>query len=85
MSTKSKADKAIGAFDGDCLTLSNQWARVIIAKTRWDDTDKGAVWQWEVTGDIAEFRAPMKAFNTAEQALAYALESLALYEQGACR
>lgn len=66
-----KTASAIGPREGDYLKLENQWARVAITR----DED-----YYVVAGD-----AVRKAFKTADAALAYAVASLAEYQEGAFR
>lgn len=80
MSRKSKAAAAIGAREADYLILENQWARVVI--TTYSTVAGG--WVWEVTGDTPGLTGVV-SFPTAQYALTYALECLAMYERGALR
>lgn len=74
----SRTASAIGKRPGDYLQLDNQWARVTITRADTDDADHN----WIVSGHVKDMRAHSVGFDTAHDALAYALESLALYEQG---
>lgn len=78
---------AMGKQDGDYIELHNQWARVTVSRDRvWNPKTGGSAgWVYTVSGDIADFRARIKEFKTSAKALAYAFESLALYQKGAYR
>lgn len=68
--------RAMGNLEGDYLVLSNQWAKVQITQ------EDG---KWWVTGDLADLRAKEKKFPALTDAMAYALQSLGEYQEGACR
>lgn len=69
---------ATGTQPGDYLQLENQWARITITRADADDADHN----WIVSGDIKDTRARSAGFTGASEALAYALESLALFQHG---
>jgi hypothetical protein len=66
---------ASGTRDGDYIELSNQWAKVVITY----DAPSGL---WVVSGDLADTRARAKNFALQNNALTYALLSLAAYQSG---
>jgi hypothetical protein len=76
MSGPSAYRAAIGPKDGDSLELRNQWARVTITYSR--DMPP----RYVVTGDLYDLRAREKDFPTMRRALDYAMESLAVYQEG---
>jgi hypothetical protein len=72
--------RACGPRNGDYLSLANQWARVVITK---DTTDQGGhELPYSVAGDIRDVRLVKKFFKTWRAAMAYAFDSLSLFEQG---
>lgn len=72
--------QACGTRNGDYLLLENQWARVTVTR---DTGDVGGFERpWHVRGDLKESRTSVMPFKTWRQAMAYALESLKLYQQG---
>lgn len=73
---------AMGRRDGDIIELSNQWAKVIIERRCCGDSGPLA---FVVSGDLADTRESEKSFTSLPKAMAYALASLAAYEQGALR
>lgn len=76
---------AIGKEDGDYVELHNQWACVTISRDRCAEHQYPLKWVYTVSGDVADLRESTKTFRTQAQALAYAVESLALYQKGALR
>lgn len=80
MNTQNMA-AAMGRRDGDIIELSNQWAKVIIERRCGDNGPLA----FAVSGDLADTRESEKSFTSLPKAMAYALASLAAYEQGALR
>lgn len=71
--------QSIGPQDGDYLDLTNQWARVSITRMVLDEGKRPV---YVVRGDLADPLAATKRCTTIESAVAYAFESLALYQSG---
>lgn len=82
MSRITTAQRAIGYADGDTLVISNQWARVTITV----HVDDSRLWpqgtSYVCSGDLADTRANKMQFCTMHAAVTYAMESLALYQEG---
>jgi hypothetical protein len=73
--------KAIGPVQGDFLELTNKWARIVI--TREDESaSHPALPLYAVTGDIADSGTRVVMFTTMSGAVGYAMESLALFQEG---
>lgn len=77
--TIAQTSAAIGSRVHDFMQLSNQWARVTI--TRHDEPTEG---RYAIEGDLMDTRARVIYRNTVDEALRYALASLALYASGRC-
>lgn len=69
------AIEAMGRRPMDELVLSNAWAKVVIVRQEQAP-------MYIICGDLADTRLSSKQFKTLREALAYAWESLALYQQG---
>jgi hypothetical protein len=76
MSKRNPSRLAIGPRDGDSLELRNQWARVTITLSL--DMPR----RYIVTGDRTTYGTIEMEFPTLRRALDYAMESLAIYQEG---
>lgn len=81
MSTLTLGQRAIGQHDGDTLELANQWARVTITTLEHQVGD-GVGRSYMVEGDLLEPRETRKEFPTMGAAINYAMQSLAVYQEG---
>lgn len=81
MSTLTLGQRAIGQHDGDTLELANQWARVTITTLEHQVGD-GVGRSYMVEGDLLEPRETRKEFRTVGAAINYAMQSLAVYQEG---
>jgi hypothetical protein len=85
MSRHSAYKAAIGPQDGDTLELRNQWARVMITvHAKNEDGECYGPVHYVCTGDLYHDFRPTKimTFPTMRRALDYAMESLAVYQEG---
>lgn len=68
----------MGSNDGDYIKLENQWARVTITR----EHNGNGMPEFVLTGDLQHFRDHRRMFTTMRGAMAYAMESLAMYQRG---
>jgi hypothetical protein len=69
---------AMGREEGGYIQLNNPWARVCIMNER---TATGTM-QYVVNGDLADTNLRVKVFPCPKEALRYAVESLAAFQEG---
>lgn len=82
MSALSLGQRAIGPKDGDTLELKNQWARVVITVYA-DDSDRPTQRPlYIVSGDLLDARLTRLECPTMGAAMSYAVQSLAVYQEG---